>query len=287
MSKLIYQASSLRAMVKQMLPGTESKNISDSNFCVLSIMQRRVPGSNVEDEVQHLLYAETQQPTFCIGLGMVLTTNDVESDDELALKVLTRDLDCALASFGQRMVCLRLLETGIVELSSATVDEDGLQSAPEPVRMVRMRGELDTPLVLPDAMKIADISTMQAGDDMAILQDKTWLLEGLRTAVDIASTRGNGLKMQGVELRISPEALHIEGNSISIFARSHYKQPWAQCPRQSHLCKLSPDCVRHLLSTLSTYGDDLELTMTMSHCDLDDTAQLTIQCDTVTVICDC
>ena len=104
MTYTIYQASSLRAMVRQLLPCAESKNISDSNYCSLGILSRRQKGADEGDEVECLLYAETHQPSFCMGLGMVLTTEDVEADNSHCVRVLTRDLDNALASFGQRMV---------------------------------------------------------------------------------------------------------------------------------------------------------------------------------------
>ena len=158
MTYVIYQASSLRAMVKQLLPCAESKNISDSNYCTLGILSRKQKNANGSTDEEALLYAETHQPSFCMGLGMVLTTEDVKADNSLCVRVLTRDLDNALGNFGQRIVYMQLQDSGDIMLSSVENVSNEADETPLPSgrRMVCVQGEKVEPLNLPDEEKKED-----------------------------------------------------------------------------------------------------------------------------------
>ena len=291
MTHVIYQASSLRAMVRQLLPCAESKNISDSNYCSLGILSRRQKGAEGAEE-ESLLYAETHQPSFCMGLGMVLTTEDVKADNQHCVRVLTRDLDNALSSFGQRMVYMQLQDDGCVMLSTvATEPEEGEAPQASTRRMICVKGEKVEPLALPNDAKKSDSSCLcgQSGTehDTCILANKTELLDSLRFSVPLAATRGNGLRRQGVLLELSPELMHVEGSNQSMYAMANSRNPWLQAPRRQHQCMLSPDSVRHLLSALSCYGDEQSLTMTVTQHTPDEQNTLTVQCDLVMMIMDC
>lgn len=287
MSYVIYQASSLRAMVKQLLPCAESKNISDSNYCSLGILSRKQP--NADEEA--LLYAETHQPSFCMGLGMVLTTEDVKTQNDNCVRVLTRDLDNALGSFGQHMVFMQLQDDGCVMLSTVdTNTEEDEVPLPTGRRIVCIRGEKAEPLNLPGNAKKEDNDCLcgqpQTERDTCILANKTELLDSLRFSVPLAATRGNGLRRQGVLLELTPEQMHVEGSNQSMYAIANSRDPWLQAPRSQHKCMLAPDSVRHLLSALSCYGEDTALTMTVAKRENKEST-LTVVCDTVMVIMDC
>lgn len=287
MTYTIYQASSLRAMVKQLLPCAESKNFSDSNYCSLGILSRKQ--ENADEEV--LLYAETHQPSFCMGLGMVLTTENVKADNGHCVRVLTRDLDNALASFGQRMVYMQLQDEGSVMLSTVeSLSEEDETPVPSTRRMVFLQGEKVEPLTLPGDSQKEDKECLcgqpETERDTCILANKVELLDSLRFSVPLAATRGNGLRKQGVLLELTPEKMHVEGSNLSMHAMANSHDPWLQAPRRQHQCMLAPDSVRHLLSTLSSYGEEQSLTLTVSTRE-DNQSTLTVLCDTVMVIMDC
>ena len=293
MSYVIYQASSLRAMVRQLLPCAESKNISESNYCNLGIMSRKRTRADGSTEEEQLLYAETHQPSFSMGLGMVLTTEEVEADNENNVRVLTRDLDNALASFGQRMVHMTLQDGGNVLLCSVeTCDENNNMPTASSRRMICVQGEEMFPLGLPDEkmQKVIDFINYKPseGYDTCILADKVELLDSLRFSAPLAATRGNGPRKQGVMLNISPENMHVEGANLSMHAIANSSNPWLQAPRSHYEFVLSPDSVRHLLSTLSSYGDEQSLTMmVLTDEEKERPSRLIVHCDTVEFIMDC
>ena len=283
MTYVMYQASSLRAMVKQLLPCAESKNISDSNYCSLGLLSRKQKSADGTVDEEALLYAETHQPSFCMGLGMVLTTEEVKTQNDHCVRVLTRDLDNALSSFGQRMVYMQLTDEGDIMLSTVeSAAEEGETPIPSARRMVCIRGEKVEPLTLPGGANNPDNEER----DTCILANKTELLDSLRFSVPLAATRGNGLRRQGVLLELTPEKMHVEGSNQSMYAMANSREPWLQAPRREHQCMLSTDSVRHLLSALTCYGEDTSLTLTVSAKEGDEST-LTVVCDTVMVIMDC
>lgn len=292
MTYTIYQASSLRAMVRQLLPCAESKNISDSNYCSLGILSRKKTANNGSMDEESVFYAETHQPSFCMGLGMVLTTEEVMADNQHCVKVLTRDLDNALASFGQRMVHMSLQEEGDIMLSSLeTHDENSNTPSAFTSRIVCVRGEKVDPLTLPGNTKKTDTDCLCSQEeterDTCILANKIELLDSLRFSVPLAATRGNGLRKQGVLLNLSPEKMHVEGANQSMYAIANSHAPWLQAPHRQHQCMLAPDSVRHLLSALSCYGEEQSLTLTVSKHTADGQDTLTVLCDLVMLIIDC
>ena len=227
MTHVIYQASSLRAMVRQLLPCAESKNISDSNYCSLGILSRKKTANNGSMDEESVFYAETHQPSFCMGLGMVLTTEEVMADNQHCVKVLTRDLDNALASFGQRMVHMSLQEEGDIMLSSLeTHDENSNTPSAFTSRIVCVRGEKVDPLTLPGNTKKTDTDCLCSQEeterDTCILANKIELLDSLRFSVPLAATRGNGLRKQGVLLNLSRE--NARGGCQPEYVR-HSQQP--------------------------------------------------------------
>jgi hypothetical protein len=291
MSNVIYQASSLRAMVKQLLPCAESKNISDSNYCSLGILSRKRTSADGTLDEEQLLYAETHQPSFCMGLGMVLTTEDVKADNQLCVRVLTRDLDNALACFGQRMVYLQLQDNGDIMLSTVATSEDDDNTLIQSTnRMMCVHGEKVEPLALPEDQKKSDTNCLcgqvALKHDTCTLANKMELLDSLRFSVPLAATRGNGLRKQGVLLQLSPEYMHVEGSNQSMYAMTNSRAPWLQAPHDTHTCMLATDSVRHLLSALSCYGEEQSLTLTVSEYS-GEQRTLAVQCDLVMFILDC
>lgn len=240
MTKFTYQATSLRSLVKQMLPSAESKNISESNWSGMTVVLRETKAQDGSMQRQHLLQMQTTQPTFYLGISMPLTTDEVETDNT-GVALNTRDLDTALASFGQRMVTVCLRDGGTVELTSVRQEEDAESL---PVKSLWVMGESD------DEVCVADMFC--AG--CCTLPDMLQLLDGLRSAVGIASVRGNGLTMQGVRLTFSPEYLRVEGANPSVTARMHYDAPWTKAPEQEQTCVMSTDAARHLIAALSAFG---------------------------------
>ena len=89
-------------------------------------------------------------------------------------------------------------------------------------------------------------------------------------------------------LNISPENMHVEGANLSMHAIANSSSPWLQAPRSHYEFVLSPDSVRHLLSTLSSYGDEQSLTMmVLTDEEKERPSRLIVHCDTVEFIMDC
>jgi len=241
MTQLTYQATSLRSLVKLMLPSAESKNFSESQMMSFGIEEQNVKGSDGSMMHQHVLYAESTHPTFLLLVSSVLATDEVESDG-VTLRVNSRDLDSALSSFGQQMVTLRRNEQGCLVLTSRpAVDENDREIAP--VKTITVQAEVDNMYELP-----------QHTGGLAVLTSMMPLLDGLKSAVGIASVRGNRLDMQGVRITLSPESLQIEGANPSVNASVKYDNAWQKAPRHSYDVTLSTDAVRHLIAALSAYG---------------------------------
>ena len=268
MSKTIYQATCLRSLVRQLLPSAESKNFAESNFCTLSIHERRTVATDGTAQSQYVLFGETSHPTFTMGAMLVLT-GAVPEMDGAAVRIPTRELDRALASFGTRTCQMELALDGGIRLTTVTdqLDED----APEqPLKELLVRGESVAFSELPETL----------ADGCAVMTDVHPLLDGLRSAVDIASTRGNGLKQQGVRLTVSPTCLCVTATNPSVKATTHYPDRWILPPAKTQSCVLTTDTVRHILSSFATFAGDSQLRLLMAE------RQLTVQCDGVTVICD-
>lgn len=245
MTTFNYQATSLRSLVKQMLPSAESKNISESNWCSMTTEKHEVLCADGSVQMQHRLYAETEQPTFTLGVSMVLSTDEVQTDD-VALTLVTKDLDMALATFKQDMVTVEMRKDGMLMLRSSN-------------------GVTDASAQTDDAM--AQLKTLQVGAQVLDafvppvfvngeyeLSSMLPLLDGLRSTVDIASTRGNGLDMMGVRLIMAPDGMRVESASPSITARIQYDNLWSRAPQRSREYVLSTDAVRHLISALNAFG---------------------------------
>ena len=268
MTNFSFQASSLRALVKLMLPSAESKNMSESNYCTLSVQMRETVGEDGALVRQHVLLAETSQPTFSLAAQLPLTTDGVETDG-VAVRVATRDLDRALASFGQKVCQVALSGDGGLRLT--TLCQCGSDGCPtgHPVKEVLVKGQAVALQELPEVI----------GAD-CVLPDMLPLLDGLRAAVDIAATRGNGLKMQGVRVEWSPACLYVEGANPGVKAVTSYDDPWQVVPAEGRSCVVTTDAVRHVIAALSAYGIGSQLRMCLRD------RVLTVQTELVTAMCD-
>lgn len=239
--QLTYQATSIRNLVKQMLPSAESKNFSESQVMSLGITERNEKGADGSVMHQHVVHVESTHPTFLLLVSSVLATDEVEADG-VTLRVNSRDLDNALSSFGQQMVTMTRNEQGCLVLTSRpAVDENGRETTP--VKNITIQAEVDDMYQMP-----------VHNDGLAVLTNMMPLLDGLKSAVGIASVRGNRLDMQGVRITLTPESLQVEGANPSVNACVKYDNAWLKAPLHTYEVTLSTDTVRHLISALSAYG---------------------------------
>jgi len=241
MTQLTYQATSLRSLVKLMLPSAESKNFSESQMMYFGIREQNVKSSDGSTMHQHVLYAESTHPTFLLKVEDILNTDEVETDGR-TLRVNSRDLDSALASFGQQQVTLRYDDQGQLTLSTPIREGEDAQT---PVKTLFVGAEIDALYELPEH-----------NDSLCVLQDYRPLLDGLKSVVNIASIRGNRLNMQGIRMAITPTQLRIEGDNPCVSARTQYDNPWLKAPGHSHEKTISSDAARHLIASLATLGTD-------------------------------
>lgn len=267
MTNTTFQASCLRAQLRLMMPSAESKNMTRSNYTLISLREREVEGESGSQDRQCVLYMQSSHPTFTLGVQQVMVTDD-KVPGELAVSVLTREVERAWAGFSTQTCRTELTAEGLHIESLRTRREDGTYEG-TPVKELKVRGtevQLDG---LPRKIE-AD----------AVLMDMVPLLDGLRAAVEIASTRGNGLKQQGVRITLSPTCLCIEGENPIVNATTHYEGQWLQAPEETRTCLITTDAVRHLIAAFSAYGVGLPVRFAYKD------HQLTVQCDNVTIICD-
>ena len=238
MTQITYQATSLRSLVKQMMPSAESKNIPESQYCYLGARVRRMECEDGTSAPQCVLVAETDQPTFDMALSLMLSTDEVQVDDTV-VRVNTRDLDTALASCGQQMVTVFLHEDGTVQLLCQERDEDGQPYGR--TKCISVRGEKDELM-----------EDLTAGrKDCCQLGSMKPLLDGLHSVVGIAAVRGNALSRQGVFVTLEPDSLCLDGTNPNVLARATYASPWFKAPRYRQTGIISTDAARHLVSALS------------------------------------
>lgn len=240
MTHVTYQATSLRGLVKKLLPSAESKNVSLSNWISMRLLNKPVSGSDEAEQVQHYLYGETVQPTFTLGISMPLSTDEVEAG-EMGAYVNSRSLDTALGAFGQHLVDVRFCPDGPLMLTSRD-DND------EPVKTLMVGASTDDLPVMDEGLS-TDCS----------LPDMLMLLDALRSTVDVASVRGNSPLQQGVRIVLAPTYMKVESASNDITARTQYDEPWLQAPQHTHSVVLSIDAVRHLVAALTAYGSSKPL----------------------------
>jgi len=259
MTKFTYQATSLTNFAKLLEASAESKNINDSNWSAIGVFEQERTSTDGSRLRQHVLYGETQQPTFLLGLTMVLSTDEVE-DNHTTTNVLTRDLETALRTFGQHMVTVSLHDDGMVQMCMpATEDGEATKS-----KNLMVGGEPDSLLLITEMKQ-----------PQAQLADQLMLLDALRSAVPVASVRGNALKMQGVRITLDPEYLCVESANPGVIARTKFDNPWTQAPKSRREFVISIDAARRLVATLNQYGSTTPLLM-----DWDDT-QLYLQTEAV------
>ena len=250
MTKFTYQATSLRSFIKQMLPSSESKNITESNYMTLYLKEEEQQFTDGSKQRQFVLHAETDQPTFDMHLSMVLSTDDAQADD-IALRLYTRDVDTILASFGQQIVTVYLFADGEMAVESTQLsEEDG-----KPVKKIMMRGEPDFIAPWPEI-----------DNPKCILTSMVPLLDGLRSVVSIASKRGNAIHMQGVVVTLEPGCMRVESSCPGVNANMYYENPWVKAPLRPEVITLSTDSVRHLIAALSAYGTNDHVTVNFMEC---------------------
>ena len=269
MNQLVIQAPSLRAWLKTMLPSSECKHVSESDCCTLSIQSLTVVNDRGEEEQQNVLYGETSQPSFSMALQLPLTSPDVEAGN-VAVRITTRELDNALASFGQKTIRLMLIpEGGILLTTIPQLDAEGVPMA-APTRTFKVRGEAVEFVALPEP----------PSDTFAQLPDPAVFIDALGSCVGIAAVRGNGLKKSGVTLTCTPDALIVEGRNSDVVAQAHHDAPWTVAPAETHTMVLSTDTVRHLIAALRTCSHAQPVTL--AH----EADMLVIQTDCVCMKCD-
>ena len=255
MTKLTYQATSLRQLVKQMLPSAESKNISESKQCVLQVRELDMRLPDGSSEYVHVLYASTRQPSFMLEVGMPLTTEWIETEDpDLGIRVDTRDLDTALGSFGQQMVTLEFCDHTLRLSTYLGTDADGKREE-GPVKNLTIKGE--TVIVDPEEDE-DDIPTN------CTLTTSTTLIEGLRAVVPVASERGNGTARQVVEIIGMPERITFQAQHPNADSSYTHPNPWQRALQKTTMTTLSPDSARHLVSALVGFGfhEPVEMNLT-------------------------
>lgn len=276
MSKLIFQATSLRALVKLLLPSAECKSMSECDFSTLSLHAQEVAGegagAQAERSVRYVLYGETHHTCFSLGIQLVLTTDQVELGQD-AVRVKSRELDRALASFGQKTVQMELLGTNGIRISTLPpVDADGMPTN-EPTRQVYVKGSgvlfnEQLPEPLPEG-------------SCAILPDRLALMEGLKSCLTISAIRGNAMRKGCVRLHVDSQRMTMEGQNPEVHAIASYESPWITPPPAPIDVLLSPDSIRHLLAALSASATGEEV------CIAQENGYLTIQTDSVCAKCDC
>lgn len=238
MTKLTYQATSLRSLVKQMLPSAESKNISQSKQCTLTVRERELALEDGSSQRQYVLVAGTDQPTFDMEITMPLSTDQVETDG-IVVRVNTRDLDEALGSFGQHMVEMELTEDKI-GLFNPTSEGDGR--------------DIQAKVLLLAAERDEDYEPMPTPEPLCVLADVAQLVDGMKSAVAVASKRGNGPRRQAVKVLLSAVDMQVLAENPVALAHSTYDEPWQKAPAHDHSCDISPDAARHLVAALTGYA---------------------------------
>ena len=238
MTKLTYQATSLRSLVKQMLPSAESKNISESKYMMLTVRERELDLEDGSRQKQYVLVAGTDQPTFDMEISLPLSTDQVETDG-LMLRVNTRDLDEALGSFGQRMVTMSMsLQDEFYVLCISDGDPEDSNG-----KMLVLAAELEE-----------DYTPMPTYETLCTLADVAQLVDGMKAAAAVASKRGNGPRTQRVAVSLTAEELSIQAENPGAIAHSTYVSPWLQTPASDITCGISPDAARHLVAALIGYA---------------------------------
>ncbi len=238
MTEITYQATSLRSLVKQMMPSAESKNIPESQYCYLGAKVKKMECEDGSEAPQFVLVAETSQPTFDMALSLVLSTDEVKVTDTV-VRVNARDLDSALASFGQQMVTLILNDDGVLQL--VCEEHDGDSHACGRTKYIGVRGEKDG--------LMEDLSPRRT--DCLQLASMKPLLDGLHSVAGIASVRGNALSRQGVFVTLEPDTIYLDGANPNVMARVSYDNPWLKAPRYKQAGIISTDAARHLVGALS------------------------------------
>lgn len=247
MTKITFQATSLRQLVKQMLPCAESKNINESKLCTLCVRERSVKLSENGNEEVKVLCATTCQPSFNLEVCMPLTTDRVEVDDELdtlGVRVNTRDLDNALGSFGQQMVTLAYGEGCLCLSTYLGTDEQGNKLV-GPMKTLSIRSEL---------VEMGEEDDEEEFIPDCILASSTTLIEGLRAVAHVASERGNGPQHQMVEVIGMPDSITFQAHHPNAESSYCHPDPWNQPLRKAEVSSISPDSARHLVSALVNYG---------------------------------
>ena len=269
MNQLVIQAPSLRAWLKTMLPSSECKHVSESDCCTLSIQSLTVVNDQGEVEEQKVLYGETSQPSFSMALQLPLTSPEVEAGD-VAVRVKTRELDNALASFGQKTIRLSLFpEGGILLTTLQQLDPEGVPLA-APTRTFKVRGEAVEFVCLPEP----------PSGIFAQLPDPSVFIDALGSCVGIAGVRGNGLKKSGVSLACMPDALVVEGRNSEVVAEARHESPWTLPPAEPLTLQLSTDTVRHLIAALRSCAHAQPVSLATEG------DMLVVQTDCVCVKCD-
>ncbi len=238
MNILTSQASCLRAAVRLTLPSAECKNMSGSDYCLLSIQEYDMTLEDGTKRARKVLYCETTHPCFSLGVQQEVLEAQVD-DAEVCVKVRTRDLDAALAVFGQDKVTLELIEgSGVVISTAMGTDDSGLPLMPQ--RRVCVTGEVAEATRLPEVLT----------GDFGVLRGPGELVQGLRTCMGVSAMRGNGPGRTGVLLSVSPTGLDMHGENPSMEAIGVYEDVWEKAPERSFRVTLSPDSIRHLTAAL-------------------------------------
>jgi len=271
MSQLIFQATCINARLKALQASAECKNLSDSDYCTLSIQSRLVTSEKGETTEVQVLYGTTCHPSFSMGIQLLLTGGSAIAD-ETAVRVRTRDLISALSSFGQKTVCLELIADGGLRISTLRRADNDNQRTDQPTRTISVQGQSVAFEQLPDALP----------DTTATLPDSIHLREGLQGCASVAAVRGNRPVKSGVRLTCTADHLHMESQNPNVRAEAQYTEPWQVEPAEEMDVILSPDSIRHLCTALASNVNEQPVKL---HFDAEK-SRLTVQTDTLTMHCE-
>lgn len=233
MTKLNFSASCIRALVSQLKSSSENKAYEEAQY--MNVALRMLDGVPT-------LQMTTQQPTFGLTLRMPLLDRDgaeqgdmqveAQTDGEHQWRVRTAELDKALSGCGQMTTLMEMRDDGTITLNTGR-------------NLLTVAGECCP-------MAMAEDTEFRQGCTLGIDP----LLNGVKTAMEMAAVKGNDLEKSGIHLVISPRELRIEGaNPIALVVTGYDSQVWSKAPEGEHRdVVLTVDAVRHLLRSFSSYG---------------------------------
>ena len=187
MSKIIYKASELRRPLKLMLPTSESKKSNYAKKVYVSITENK-------DEMGLLL--QTRQVGFMLSLFKGVVQSELQHEEQtfdivtgtVIVKVDSKELDCALASFGTQSIVMELHDDGCISIANEQNSQVVVKGVP-------------SSYTAQDVMAAwADDADIMGACSVKVPVDK--LATALMPATKITVMPGNNSDMKGVHLHM-------------------------------------------------------------------------------------